>query len=208
DPVTYDNLGKAIGAFERRLTTPAPIDAWLAGEDNAISHEAAEGMALFFELGCETCHNGYNFGGQSYQKLGTEKPWPGLTDVGRFKISNDERDRFAFKVPTLRNVDKTGPYLHDGSIDSLETMVNKMAEHQTKRGAALSAEEMAKMTAFLGSLTGELPGDYIKKPELPADGEAAPADGGDDDAADGGDEAKPDKPAKPAKEDAPGDDGE
>jgi cytochrome c peroxidase len=169
DPVTFDNMARAIGAFERKLTTPAPIDAWLGGDDAALSTEALTGMQLFLDTDCQSCHNGFNFGGASYKKLGTEKPWPGLLDNGRFEVTHDERDRFVFKVPTLRNVAKTGPYLHDGTLGSLTQVVEKMVEHQTKRAGPFTAEEMASMLAFLDSLTGEIPADYIAMPELPKD---------------------------------------
>ena len=176
EPLTYDNIANAIGAFERRLVTPAPIDAWLGGDDSALGEEALAGLQLFLDTDCQSCHNGFNLGGASYQKLGTEKPWPGLEDNGRFEVTKDERDRFVFKVPTLRNIDQTGPYLHDGSIKELDAMVAKMVEHQTKRAGPFTDEEMAEMLAFLGSLTGELPTEYIAKPELPAAaGEAAAA---------------------------------
>jgi cytochrome c peroxidase len=188
EPVNFDNMASAIGAFERKLTTPAPIDAWLAGDDAALSAEALAGLQLFLDTDCQSCHNGFNFGGASYQKVGTEKPWPGLRDNGRFEVSQDERDRFVFKVPTLRNVAKTGPYLHDGSIDSLPDMVTKMVEHQTKRAGPFSPEEMANMLAFLDSMTGELPTEYIAKPKLPEDG---PPD------AEPEAESVPVKPAKP-----------
>ncbi len=203
EPVSYDNMAKAIGAFERRLTTPAPIDAWLAGDDAALSPEALAGLKLFMDSDCQSCHNGFNFGGAMYQKLGTEKPWPGLKDVGRFAVSNDERDRGVFKVPGLRNVEKTGPYLHDGSIASLEDMVAKMVEHQTKRAGPYSEEEMANMLAFLGSLTGEIPAEYIAEPELPAGagvvGTATPPADAEPD--EGAEPAEP-KPAEDADADA------
>lgn len=166
-PVNYENMARAIGAFERRLTTPAPIDKWLAGDDHALSSAALAGLKLFMDTDCQSCHAGFNFGGTMYQKLGTEKPWTGLHDDGRAVISGDERDRHFFKVPSLRNVEKTGPYLHDGSIAGLRDIVAKMVQHQTKRSGPFSDEEMTNMLAFLGSLTGELPRDYIAKPELP-----------------------------------------
>lgn len=175
DPITYDNMAKAIGAFERRLVTPAPFDKWMSGDDTALSKPALAGLQLFLDTDCQSCHTGFAIGGTMYQKLGTEKPWPGLKDNGRFEVSKDERDRFVFKVPTLRNVAKTGPYLHDGSIDSLEQMVAKMVEHQTKRAGAFTAEEMANMLAFLDALTGEIPKDYIAKPELPPSPDKQPA---------------------------------
>jgi cytochrome c peroxidase len=169
ESLTYDNMSKAIGAFERRLATPAPIDAWLSGDDKALSPAALAGFKLFMDTDCQSCHSGFNFGGTMYQKLGTENPWPGLEDEGRVIITADERDRFVFKVPSLRNIEKTGPYMHDGSMPNLRDMVAKMVAHQTKRKGPFSDEEMANMLAFLASLTGELPTDYIKKPELPMD---------------------------------------
>ena len=176
DPVTFDNMAKAIGAFERKLTTPAPIDAWLAGDDEALSEQALAGLALFLETDCQSCHNGYGFGGSSFQKLGTETPWPGLEDVGREEVTHDKRDKYVFKVPMLRNIEKTAPYLHNGSIPELVQMVTKMVEHQTKRDGPFSEEEMANMLAFLGSLTGEIPEDYIARPELPESPAAEPAE--------------------------------
>ena len=173
-PLTYDNMANAIGAFERRLVTPGPIDAWLDGDEGALSEAALHGLELFLDTDCQSCHNGFNFGGVSYQKLGTEKPWPGLKDNGRFDVTLDERDRFVFKVPTLRNIAKTGPYLHDGTIVTLPEMVGKMVEHQTKRAGPFSPEEMANMLAFLDALTGEIPTDYIARPELPPDAPEAP----------------------------------
>lgn len=176
DSLTYANMAKAIAAFERRLVTPGPFDAWLNGDDKALSDHALAGLQLFLDTDCQSCHNGFNLGGSMYQKLGTEKPWGGLKDNGRFDATGDERDRFFFKVPTLRNVAKTGPYLHDGSISSLEQMVGKMVEHQTKRAGPFTADEMSNMLAFLDALTGEIPTDYIAKPELPPDPEAKPAE--------------------------------
>ncbi len=199
DAVTYDNMAKAIGAFERRLSTPAPIDTWLAGDDASLSAEALAGLKLFMDTDCQSCHSGFDFGGAMYQKLGTEKPWPGLKDDGRAPVTGDERDRHVFKVPSLRNIEKTGPYLHDGSIASLEEMVGKMVHHQTKRETPFSDEEMANMLAFLGSLTGELPTDYIAEPELPEGGVVGSDEPAEDEPAGGKPaEGKPaeDKPAK------------
>jgi cytochrome c peroxidase len=165
--LTYDNVAKAIAAFERRLITPSPFDAWLGGDDKALTPAALAGLQLFLDSDCQSCHNGFNLGGASYQKLGTEKPWPGLTDAGRFDVTKDERDRFTYKVPTLRNIAKTGPYLHDGSIATLEEMITRMVAHQTKRVGPFSPAELDNMLAFLDSLTGVIPAEYIAKPELP-----------------------------------------
>jgi cytochrome c peroxidase len=208
DSLSYDNVAKAIAAFERRLVTPAPFDAWLGGDDKALTPAALAGLQLFLDTDCQSCHNGFNLGGVSYQKLGTEKPWPSLTDVGRFEVSKDERDRFVYKVPTLRNVAKTGPYLHDGSIESLSEMVTRMVTHQTKRVGPFSPAELDGMLAFLDSLTGEIPTDYIAKPELPefgdpkaievkAEDKPAEGEGEDKPKEKKPKEPKPDEPAEP-----------
>lgn len=171
--VTYDNIAKAIGAFERKLVTPSPFDAFLQGEATALSEDALRGLDLFYQAGCTTCHTGVGIGGGMYQKLGIQKPYD-TKDEGRFEVTNNEADKFIFKVPSLRNITKTAPYLHDGSITTLEDMVALMAEYQTAKGN-LSADEMKWMLAFLDSLTGELPTDYIKEPELPESGPKTPA---------------------------------
>ncbi|MFV8750893.1 cytochrome-c peroxidase [Nannocystaceae bacterium ST9] len=175
NPIDFNNMALAIGAFESKLVTPAPIDKWLAGDDAALSPEALAGLQLFLDTQCATCHNGPSIGGNMYQKLGSVKPWEGIEDVGRFAVTADERDKQVFKVPGLRNIDKTGPYLHDGSIAALPEMVRKMVEHQTNRTSPLSEAELAQMIAFLGSLTGELPTAYIAEPKLPESGPETPA---------------------------------
>lgn len=175
NPVTYDNMSIAIGSFERKLVTPAPFDKWLAGDNAALTGEALAGLQLFLDTQCTTCHNGYGLGGNMYQKLGSVKPWTGVEDLGRFVVTADERDKNVFKVPSLRNVEKTGPYLHDGSIASLPEIVGKMVAHQTNRSTPLSDDEMRHLLAFFGSLTGELPTEYIKEPKLPENGPTTPA---------------------------------
>ncbi|HHO49818.1 MAG TPA: cytochrome-c peroxidase [Deltaproteobacteria bacterium] len=167
EPMTYDNVGKAIGAFERRLLTPSPFDAWLGGDDTAMSEAQLAGLQLFMDTGCTTCHSGPALGGQLFMKLGQVRPYE-TKDAGRFEVTNDEADRHLFKVPSLRNVAKTAPYLHDGSISSLEEMVRLMAAHQL--GKDLKEPEIESLVAFLEALTGELPTEYIKEPELPGQG--------------------------------------
>jgi cytochrome c peroxidase len=171
-PVSYENFGKAIGAFERRLLTPAPWDAYLKGDDDALSEVQKEGLQLYFTKGCITCHQGAGVGGHMYQKLGLVKPWPGLTDKGRGEVKGFEALKGFFKVPSLRNVTETAPYLHDGSVKTLEDMIRKMAEYQ--QGQILTDEETGKIIEFLKSLKGEIPHDYIKEPALPADGPDTP----------------------------------
>jgi cytochrome c peroxidase len=174
EPLSYDNLAKAIGAFERKLVTPAPFDAFMNGDLGALDDRQLQGLQLFIDTGCVTCHTGPSLGGNSFQKLGTVKPWPKIADLGRYVVTQAEADKYAFKVPGLRNVTKTGPWFHDGSIATLEEMIAKMVTHQTPRDA-LAAGEIAALVAFLDSLTGEIPTDYIAEPELPESGPNTPA---------------------------------
>lgn len=171
EPLTFVNMGKAIGAFERNLLTPGRFDDYLNGDDSALTDPEKEGLNLFLTSGCATCHNGAAVGGQMFQKLGLVKEWP-TEDKGRYEATNVETDMYFFKVPSLRNITETGPYLHDGSIETLEEMVSKMAEYQL--GRILSEEETSKIVTFLGALTGEVDEEYIKIPELPEDGPNTP----------------------------------
>ena len=164
-PVTYDNLGKAIGAFERGLVTPARFDAFLKGDENALGAEEKAGLKIFLKAGCQTCHNGAGEGGTSFQKVGAVKPFPRSDDPGRYKVTKAEPDRGVFKVPSLRNIEKTGPYFHDGKTATLEAAVRDMAEYQL--GKTLTDQEVGQVVVFLRALTGQLPTDYIKEPALP-----------------------------------------
>lgn len=156
DPVTFENMGKAIGAFERTLMTPSRFDDYLNGDDAALSEEEQRGLETFVNVGCATCHMGVGLGGLMYQKLGLVKPYP-TEDTGRFKVTQNEADKFYFKVPSLRNVEQTYPYYHDGSVATLEEAVEKMADYQL--GKKLNQQETSDIIAFLKSLTGELPKD-------------------------------------------------
>jgi cytochrome c peroxidase len=171
ESVTYANVGKAIGAFERKLMTPSKFDDFLKGDEKALTDAEKHGLNLFVTTGCTVCHNGMGVGGHLYQKLGLVKEWP-TKDLGRFAATKNEADKYFFKVPSLRNITETAPYLHDGSIASLEEMVAKMAEYQL--GRTISAEDTKAIVAFLGSLKGRVDENYIKKPELPADGPDTP----------------------------------
>lgn len=172
DPVNYDNVAQAIGAFERKLLTPDRFDAFLAGDDSALTNTEKAGLNLFIEIGCTSCHNGPAMGGQMYARIGAVKEYPGVTDIGRYEVTGLDIDKYAFKVPSLRNVAKTGPYLHDGSVATLPEMVRIMAEYQL--GKDLTDDEVAKIVAFLEALTGELPMDYIAVPEFPPNGPDTP----------------------------------
>ena len=164
-PVTFDNLAKAIGAFERNLVTVSRWDKFLGGDQAALSDAEKAGLNKFLDVGCQTCHNGIYVGGSMFQKLGLAKPWDNVKDPGRFSVTKQETDRMVFKVPTLRNIEKTAPYYHDGSISTLDEAVRQMADHQLAR--TLSKEETDSIVAFLKALTGELPAEYIKEPALP-----------------------------------------
>jgi len=165
DPVTYNNFGKAVGAFERKLLTPGKWDAFLKGNKEALSAEEKKGFATFAKTGCVTCHNGAGVGGHMFQKLGLVKEWPGLKDNGRSDVTKNEGEKHFFKVPSLRNITETGPYLHDGSVKSLEEMVKMMAEYQLAK--QLTDEEVSSIVTFLKALKGTPDAEYIKAPKLP-----------------------------------------
>ncbi|MBK8038788.1 MAG: c-type cytochrome [Verrucomicrobiaceae bacterium] len=165
DPITYDNFGKAVGAFERKLLTPGKWDEFLKGNKEALTAEEKKGFATFAKTGCVTCHNGAGVGGHMYQKLGLVKDWPGLKDNGRSDVTKNEGEKSFFKVPSLRNITETGPYLHDGSVKSIEEMVKMMAEYQL--GKQLTDEEVSSIVTFLKALKGTPDAEYIKAPKLP-----------------------------------------
>jgi cytochrome c peroxidase len=160
DPITFANVGKAIGAFERTLQTPSRFDDFLKGNDKALSAQEKKGLETFKSVGCATCHFGDTVGGKMFQKLGLVKPYP-TTDPGRFKVTNNEFEKYFFKVPSLRNVEKTAPYFHDGSIKTLDQAVKTMAEYQL--GKTLTDEQTADIVAFLKSLTGTLPAEFVEE---------------------------------------------
>ena len=165
DPVTYNNMALAIGAFERGLVTPSRWDAFLEGDQSALTAPEKSGFNTFAATGCQWCHNGPYVGGSAYQKLGVMKPWPKQTDQGRYQVTKDDIDKMVFKVPSLRNINKTGPYFHDGSVPTLEQAIRNMAVHQ--RGVDLTDAQIKSIETWMGSLTGEIPMSYIKLPELP-----------------------------------------
>lgn len=171
DPVTFENVGKAIGAFERKLVTPSRFDKFVKGDTTALKPEEIAGFNTFVDTGCATCHSGPFVGGLMFQKLGVVKPWPAPTDPGakpdegRGAITKNDAEKGSFKVPSLRNITKTGPYFHDGSVGELNEAVKLMAAHQL--GRDLTPEQTKSILAFLDTLTGDLPGEYIAEPVLP-----------------------------------------
>jgi cytochrome c peroxidase len=165
DPVTYDNVGRAIGAFERQLVTQSRWDKYIAGDTTALTDAEKQGLKTFLNSGCMVCHTGPQVGAAMFQRVGVIEPWPNQKDQGRYEVTKQEGDRMMFKVPSLRNIEKTGPYFHDGSAATLEQAIHMMGKHQL--GLDLSDEEVASIKVWMGSLTGELPGELIAKPELP-----------------------------------------
>ncbi|MFO1431193.1 MAG: cytochrome-c peroxidase [Candidatus Competibacteraceae bacterium] len=160
DPITFENVKKAIAAFEATLLTPnAPFDRYLQGNANALTAEQKQGLKLFIEKGCAGCHNGINIGGQMYAPFGVvEKPGADIlppADKGRFEVTKTASDEYVFKVPTLRNIVLTPPYFHSGKSWDLHQAVAVMGSSQL--GTELSKEEVNQITAFLNSLTGEQP---------------------------------------------------
>ena len=161
DAVDFDNVARAIGAFERKLITPGPFDDFIGGDYAALTPDARKGLELFMDVGCISCHSGPTVGGGMYQKLGLMEPYE-TRDTGREKVTGKETDRYFFKVPSLRNVAKTAPYLHDGSVADLDQMVRIMARHQL--GKQLDPEQVRLLVAFLDSLTGRVDTAYVARP--------------------------------------------
>ena len=169
DPVTMENVTDAIARFEAGLLTPARWDNYLRGDSQALSAEEKEGLRVYLRSGCSSCHAGTGMGGNSYQKLGAYRDWPDQkADRGRFALTGEQRDNMYFKGPMLRDVDKTGPYFHNGQVATLEEAVRLMGRYQT--GHELSQTEIGSIVTFLHALTGPLPKEYVQPPS----GEASP----------------------------------
>jgi len=159
----------ALESYERSLVTPnARFDRYLRGERDAITPEEKEGYRLFKAFGCVTCHQGINAGGNLFQQFGIFEAPPMSeganrpSDLGRFAVTGQERDRFVFRVPSLRNVALTAPYFHDGSAATLGAAVNVMARKQL--GRTLEGAEVGLLVGFLETLTGEHFGRPLYRP--------------------------------------------
>lgn len=165
EPLTYDNIAKAIAAFERTLLTPSRFDKFLLGDKKALNAEEKKGLKLFVEVGCVSCHNGIALGG-NFQKLGIVKPYNSKSpSKGRYDVTKKPEDMNVFKVPTLRNIERTYPYFHDGQVWDLDEAVKIMADIQL--GITLKDADVRAITAFLKSLTGKIPKDALQMPVLP-----------------------------------------
>jgi cytochrome c peroxidase len=163
NPVTAANYGRAIAAYEATLITPAPFDRFLAGDDRALTARQQAGLRAFIATGCTACHNGPLLGGRTFQKFGVVKDYWLETgsekkDAGREAVTKQPEDRYLFRVPMLRNVAKTAPYFHDGSVAELDRAVRIMASVQL--GRTLDDDTVKSIVAFLESLTGEVPATY------------------------------------------------
>ncbi|HRD88684.1 MAG: cytochrome-c peroxidase [Accumulibacter sp.] len=172
DKVDVDRITEAIAAFEETLATPnSRFDKWLKGNKKALSKTELEGYQLFKDSGCVACHNGVAVGGNSFQKMGVVEPYKASSPAeGRVAVTGKDADRFNFKVPTLRNVELTYPYFHDGAADTLSEAVDTMGRVQL--GKKFSPEENAKIVAFLKTLTGDQPS--FKLPQLPPSADNTP----------------------------------
>lgn len=172
EKITIDNIADAIAAFGETLTTPnSRFDWWLKDYDDKITDAEKDGYALFKDKGCIVCHNGFGVGGNSFQKFGIAKPYDKDTQtLGRYNVTKDEKDKYVFKVPLLRNIELTAPYFHDANTWSLSEAVNTMAEYQL--GVTLADDETNRIVAFLKTLTGDQPS--IIFPILPPSNENTP----------------------------------
>ncbi len=178
DPVTFDNFAKAIEAFEATLITPSPFDAYLNGNNSALSDEQKAGMQLFMDKGCSACHNGVNVGGHDYYPFGLiEKPGSDILpegDRGRFAVTETADDEYVFRAAPLRNISVTAPYFHSGKVWDLKVAVQIMAESQL--GEDLTDKEADQIVSFLASLTGKVP--PVVYPELPPETASTPRPSG------------------------------
>jgi cytochrome c peroxidase len=157
DQITIDEVTQAIAEFEKTLVTPnSRFDKWLKGEKTALNAEELAGYELFKNSGCVACHNGEAVGGNSFQKMGAVEPYQTKNPAEGLKgVTGKDEDRFKFKVPTLRNVELTYPYFHDGEAATLSDAVEIMGRIQL--GKKFTDEETTKIVAFLKTLTGDQP---------------------------------------------------
>ena len=172
DKIDIDMITDSIAEFEKTLVTPnSRFDKWLKGDDKALNEKELAGYTLFKESGCVACHNGPAAGGTSFQRMGVVEPYQTTSPAeGRSAVTGVDADRFNFKVPTLRNVELTYPYFHDGEARTLEEAVDIMGRLQL--GRTYNDDEIGSIVAFLKTLTGELP--QIAMPLLPPSSNETP----------------------------------
>ena len=170
EPLSARNYGRALEAYQASLTTPAPFDRFLAGEDAALTGQQKAGLRAFVASGCAGCHSGPLLGGAMLQRFGVVRDYwletgSEKVDLGRYTMTKKEEDRYVFRVPMLRNVSKTAPYFHDGSVGRLDRAVRVMATVQL--GRTLDDTSVADIVSFLESLTGEVPSHYAPPGQRP-----------------------------------------
>lgn len=171
ESVTADNFARAIGAYERTLVTPSRFDLFLKGNNASLTGPEQKGLQTFIQVGCGDCHSSPYVGGQMYQKFGVVEPYWKYTkstdiDEGRYTVTKKEEDKYVFKVPLLRNVEKTAPYFHDGSVDHLRDAVWIMGRIQLAQD--LAKTQVEEILTFLKTLTGTIPANALQIPILPA----------------------------------------
>lgn len=179
EPLTYENIANAIGAFERTLTTPDRFDDFLKGDVEALNNDQLLGLESFITLGCAGCHNGAAIGGNQLARFGVVESYWEVTrdvvtldtptqplDVGKFSVTHNQEDLYVFKVPSLRNITRTYPYFHDGSVWDLRDATQVMARVQL--GRELDDETVDHLMAFYETLEGEIPTFALTLPVLPA----------------------------------------
>ena len=160
DPINEGNVALAIATFERTLNTPnSPLDRFLRGDVQAMTEQQVDGMTLFVDAGCVACHSGPALTDSNFHRF----ELPGSTDEGRFVVTGDEFDMFAFRTPTLRNVAVTYPYFNNGSVDNLHDAVQLMGQQML--GQDFAEDELDSLVAFMHALTGEMP--RVEIPALP-----------------------------------------
>lgn len=163
EPITFNTITKAIGAFERQLNPMSRFDEYLDGDDQALSAEEKLGIEAFIDAGCVTCHSGVTLGGGMLQKFGlNDHYWKytksDLIDEGLAELTKQDRDLYIFKVPGLRNVAMTYPYFHDGSVGTLEEAIRVMGRLQVND--TLSNDQVRYVQAFMEALTAEVDEDF------------------------------------------------
>jgi cytochrome c peroxidase len=165
-PITVTHYAQALEAYQTTLVTPGPFDRFLAGDPASLTPQQKKGLRVFLTVGCADCHGGRVLGGQGIRKFGLKRPYWEATkspkrDTGVHESTRRDEDRDLFRVPMLRNVAKTGPYFHDGSVVTLLEAVQVMADVQL--GRRLDHPDAADLVAFLEALTGEVP-DHFRNP--------------------------------------------
>lgn len=170
NPMTPENYGQALQVYQTTLRTPAPFDDWLAGNDEAMTAQQVKGLQAFINVGCVACHGGNLVGGTMLQKFGIHSDYwdhTGSDDInqGLMRATGSQTDEFFFRVPLLRNVAKTHPYFHDGSVADLKTATDVMAKIQL--GQTLDDTVLDALVAFMESLTGDIPVNFHAPEGIP-----------------------------------------